>query len=84
MNGPAHHGHGRLSHSKLHHAAPHPIELNTPLCPASVVGSFFELSAEALGGEMIPFSTYDGKVVLVVNVASASEHTTREYLQVRQ
>ncbi|CAH1269229.1 glutathione peroxidase 2-like [Branchiostoma lanceolatum] len=80
MNGP-HYGHGRVSHHSKHHATPHPIELNTPLCPASVVGSFFELSAEALGGEMINFSAYDGKVVLVVNVASASEHTTREYLQ---
>lgn len=34
------------------------------------VGSFYELSAKDIGGKLVNFSTYRGKVVLVVNTAS--------------
>ncbi len=37
---------------------------------AEVPNNFFELSADSLSGKKVQFSTYRGKVVLVVNTAS--------------
>ena len=41
-----------------------------PQSRASEAGSFFDLEAARLGGEVEKLSTYKGKVVLVVNTAS--------------
>ncbi|WII70976.1 glutathione peroxidase [Bdellovibrio sp. 22V] len=44
--------------------------LFAPLAQAETAKNFFELSATTLQGKKVNFSTYRGKVVLVVNTAS--------------
>ncbi|KAI8488469.1 PREDICTED: glutathione peroxidase 2-like [Branchiostoma belcheri] len=66
-------------------SGPGPGHHNTISTSTPHVRTFFDLSAQALSGagagEIIHFSRYTGKVVLVTNVASACYLTSREFTQ---
>ncbi|XP_070575192.1 glutathione peroxidase 2-like [Ptychodera flava] len=57
------------------------FERNEKLVPVSMVKSFFELSAQLINGDMLPFAKFEGKVVLVTNIATSDKNTTRELFQ---
>jgi hypothetical protein len=52
------------------------------LMPVSCISSFYELSAVNVNNKMDQFSKYEGKVTLVVNMASCDKNTKKELLQV--
>ena len=52
------------------------------LVPVSTVRSFFELSAPGVDGQMVQFSKFDKRMVLVANVASGDKNAIREFTQV--
>ncbi|XP_022106628.1 glutathione peroxidase 2-like [Acanthaster planci] len=54
------------------------------LVPVSLVRSFYELSALGVDGRMVQFSRFEGRVVLVINVATGDEHATREFTQMNE
>ncbi|PVD21086.1 hypothetical protein C0Q70_19252 [Pomacea canaliculata] len=49
--------------------------------PASSVSSFYQLSAPLINGRMEPLSRHEGRVCLVVNMASADPTTRQELMQ---
>ncbi|KAK3086672.1 hypothetical protein FSP39_021719 [Pinctada imbricata] len=49
--------------------------------PVSSVSSFYELSAPLLNGKMEQFSKYEGRVTLIVNMASCDTNTKKELVQ---
>jgi hypothetical protein len=52
------------------------------LFPVSMVTSFYELSAQLLSGRMEQFSKWEGRVSLVVNIATGDKLTRQELHQV--
>ncbi|XP_038070394.1 glutathione peroxidase 2-like [Patiria miniata] len=54
------------------------------LVPVSMVRSFYELSALGGDGRMVQFSRFEGRVTLVVNVATGDEQATREFTQMNE
>lgn len=50
----------------------------------SNVDNFFKLSAEDIDGNTVPFSKFEGKVCIIVNVASAWGQTKLQYAQLEQ
>lgn len=48
------------------------------------IQNFFDFHATTLGGEKINFSSYKGKVILVMNVASLWDTTVRDYTQMNE
>ncbi|XP_063441120.1 glutathione peroxidase 1-like [Mytilus trossulus] len=54
------------------------------LIPMSCVSSFYELSAILSNGKMEQFAKFDGKVTLVVNMASCDKNTKKELLQLNE
>ncbi|XP_071785316.1 glutathione peroxidase 2-like [Asterias amurensis] len=54
------------------------------LVPVSLVRSFYELSALDVNGKMVQFSRFEGRVVLVMCVATGDEQATREFTQMNE
>lgn len=60
----------------------HSIVGSTKPTPVSTVASFYELSSTLVNGKMEVFSKYEGRVILVVNIASADTNCSRELKKV--
>ena len=57
------------SHTTWHHSAGR-VASNHPPLRRAAMSTFHDLEMTSITGEQISFSTYAGKLVLVVNVAS--------------
>lgn len=59
----------------------HQTRIQKPIPVESVV-SFYELSAELNAGKMDQFSHYQGRITLIVNIATGDKNATKELKQV--
>jgi glutathione peroxidase-family protein len=50
----------------------------------SAMSSFYGLSDRSMSGELVPMSKFEGKVLCIVNVASACGYTKSNYEQLSQ
>lgn len=75
-----------MSFSQLHnaHTVNDAVHGHKKLTPMSTVTSFYELSATLLSGKMEQFSKYEGRVTLVINIASCDRNCKKELLQLNE
>ena len=71
------------SYPSVHHAAAAAAATNGgKLVPVSAAHSMYELSAQLLNGRGEQFSRYEGRITLVVNIATCDTRCKQELLQV--
>ncbi|XP_033110042.1 glutathione peroxidase 1-like [Anneissia japonica] len=54
------------------------------LVPVHVIRSLYDLSGMMIGGQIMPFAKFEGKMVIVTNIASADKHCVRELTQLNE